>query len=101
MAIHCPFPGTEAARPSTASNRPGLFLAGDWVDTGLPSSMESAANSGWRAVEEVLKVEGVTRSFAVNHDEMLGFAGMVEKSAQWLPNRVVRRAAARVTASLR
>lgn len=95
MAIHCPYPGTEAARPKGAVGR-GLFLAGDWVDTGLPSCMESAALSGWRAAEAVLASEGTVRILGKTHEEMFGLAGLVEKGAHWLPNRVVRRAAARV-----
>jgi len=27
----------------------GLFLAGDWTDTGLPATIESAVRSGHRA----------------------------------------------------
>jgi squalene-associated FAD-dependent desaturase len=96
MAIHCPYPGTEAARPSTVTNRAGLTLAGDWVDTGLPSSMESAALSGWRAVEAVLKEDGVSRSFGVAHQEMLGLAGVISRGTDWLPNRLVRRVATRI-----
>ena len=30
---------------------PGLFLAGDWIDTGLPATIESAVRSGHRAAE--------------------------------------------------
>ncbi|HET6341496.1 MAG TPA: FAD-dependent oxidoreductase, partial [Gemmatimonadota bacterium] len=29
---------------------PGLFLAGDWTDTGWPATMEGAVRSGERAV---------------------------------------------------
>ncbi len=49
MAIPCAWPGTETARPLTATGIDGLFLAGDWTRTGLPASMESAVRSGWRA----------------------------------------------------
>jgi len=34
---------------------PGLFLAGDWIDTGLPATIESAAVSGHRAADAVLE----------------------------------------------
>jgi predicted NAD/FAD-dependent oxidoreductase len=40
-------------RPSTRTSVPGLFLAGDWIDTGLPATIESAVVSGHRAADEV------------------------------------------------
>ena len=33
----------------------GFFLAGDWIDTGLPATIESAVVSGHRAAEAVLR----------------------------------------------
>jgi squalene-associated FAD-dependent desaturase len=44
-------PGIDAARPHVESPWPNLFLAGDWIDTGWPSTMESAARSGHLAAE--------------------------------------------------
>ena len=44
-------PGIDSARPSATSSWPHLFLAGDWVQTGWPSTMESAARSGHLAAE--------------------------------------------------
>ncbi len=52
--VHATFgvpPGIDSARPSAASSWPHLFLAGDWVQTGWPSTMESAARSGHLAAE--------------------------------------------------
>ncbi len=46
-------PGIDAARPASASPWPNLFLAGDWVRTGWPSTMESGARSGHLAAEAV------------------------------------------------
>lgn len=43
----------QPARPSTRTAVPGLFLAGDWVDTGLPATIESAVRSGHMAAEAV------------------------------------------------
>ena len=37
------------SRPGNATNWPNLFLAGDWTDTGLPATIESAVRSGTRA----------------------------------------------------
>jgi squalene-associated FAD-dependent desaturase len=36
-------------RPGTRTGFPNLVLAGDWVDTGLPATLEAAAGSGHRA----------------------------------------------------
>jgi zeta-carotene desaturase len=46
-------PGIDWARPLAASSWPNLFIAGDWVQTGWPSTMESAARSGHLAAEEL------------------------------------------------
>jgi squalene-associated FAD-dependent desaturase len=44
----------EPARPPNETPVPGFFLAGDWTDTGLPSTIESAVASGHRAAELLL-----------------------------------------------
>lgn len=62
MAIHCPRPGTEALRPLPVPpgwENTGIVLAGDWIRTGLPSSMESACAAGYWAAEKVLGREGL------------------------------------------
>jgi squalene-associated FAD-dependent desaturase len=41
----------QPARPSTATGVRGLLLAGDWIETGLPATIESAVRSGHRAAE--------------------------------------------------
>ncbi|WP_421682142.1 FAD-dependent oxidoreductase [Stutzerimonas urumqiensis] len=64
MAIPAAFPGTETARPQTAVE-PGLWLAGDWVGTGLPYCMESATRSGALAAEAVLAERGLHRPLAL------------------------------------
>ncbi len=58
MAIPCPHPGTERLRPPVATPVPRLYLAGDWVNTGLPASMESAVRSGRLAAEQILHQRG-------------------------------------------
>ena len=45
-------------RPSTTTNLDGFFLAGDWIDTGLPATIEGAALSGHRAARAVLERRG-------------------------------------------
>ncbi len=42
-------PGSAQYRLPQKSPQPGFFLAGDWTDTGWPSTMESAVMSGNRA----------------------------------------------------
>ena len=41
----------QPARPVTETDLDGFLLAGDWVDTGLPATIESAVRSGHRAAE--------------------------------------------------
>jgi hypothetical protein len=41
----------QPARPPVQTPVPGLFLAGDWIDTGLPATIESAVRAGHRAAE--------------------------------------------------
>lgn len=42
------------ARPQTGTPVRGLFLAGDWTDTGLPGTIEGAVQSGHAAADRVL-----------------------------------------------
>jgi hydroxysqualene dehydroxylase len=44
----------QPRRPQTRTGLNGLFLAGDWIDTGLPGTIESAVISGHRAAMEVI-----------------------------------------------
>jgi squalene-associated FAD-dependent desaturase len=44
----------QPRRPASRTPIPGLYLAGDWIDTGLPSTIESAVVSGHRAGESLL-----------------------------------------------
>jgi hydroxysqualene dehydroxylase len=41
----------QPPRPPTRTSVRGLLLAGDWIDTGLPATIESAVVSGHRAAE--------------------------------------------------
>ncbi|MFB6346485.1 MAG: FAD-dependent oxidoreductase [bacterium] len=85
MAIHCPYPGTEQRRPDTDCSIENLFLAGDFIDTGLPSSMESAAKSGWLSAEHVLDREGFNRKLSVELKPVEGITGVVDKLARNFP----------------
>jgi zeta-carotene desaturase len=56
-------PGIDAARPGSVSPWPNCALAGDWVQTGWPSTMESAARSGHLAAETACTAIGSPREF--------------------------------------
>ena len=43
----------QPLRPDCTTPLPGLVLAGDWTDTGLPATIEGAVVSGHRAAEAV------------------------------------------------
>jgi zeta-carotene desaturase len=56
-------PGIDEARPGSASPWPNCVLAGDWIATGWPSTMESAARSGHLAAQAVCAAIGRPREF--------------------------------------
>jgi len=58
-------PGIDSARPASTSSWPNCVLAGDWIATGWPSTMESAARSGHLAAEVVCAALGDRRKFLV------------------------------------
>jgi hydroxysqualene dehydroxylase len=47
----------QPARPQTKTGLAGLWLAGDWIDTGLPGTIESAVVSGHAAARAILNAE--------------------------------------------
>ena len=44
----------QPRRPATVTPIDGLYLAGDWIETGLPATIESAVRSGHQAADAVL-----------------------------------------------
>jgi len=71
-AIPQPRPGTETLRPGVRTAVGGLLLAGDWTDTAVPCSMESAARSAAFAAEAVLG-----RRLALPAPETCGLVGLL------------------------
>ncbi|HVA12874.1 MAG TPA: hydroxysqualene dehydroxylase HpnE [Stellaceae bacterium] len=47
-------PAQLARRPGTATRWPNLVLAGDWIATGLPATIEGAVRSGFAAADHLL-----------------------------------------------
>jgi uncharacterized protein with NAD-binding domain and iron-sulfur cluster len=62
-ATFSPQPGVDRWRPKQETGIRDLFLAGDWTDTGWPSTMEGAVRSGYLAAEAVLLVAGTPQKF--------------------------------------
>jgi zeta-carotene desaturase len=58
-------PGLDALRPAAATTDPSIFLAGDWTQTGWPSTMEGAVRSGYLAAEAISTAAGCPRRFLV------------------------------------
>lgn len=55
-------PAAERMRPGTVTPLDNFFLAGDWISTGLPATIESAVCSGRRAAELVADCLDVPRN---------------------------------------
>lgn len=54
-AVLAMLPGADRFRPGPVSPVKGLYLAGDWIQTGWPSTMEGAVRSGWLAAQSLLE----------------------------------------------
>lgn len=87
MAIHAPFPGTERRRPGGRTPIDGLLIAGDWIQTSFPASMESAVASGWLAAEQIHAELGQPRQLAASHPPVEGLMGLMRKVGRRLPMR--------------
>ena len=62
-ATFSPEPGCDRWRPKQETSVRGLFLAGDWTDTGWPATMEGAVRSGYLSAEAVLRTSGTPKQF--------------------------------------
>jgi uncharacterized protein with NAD-binding domain and iron-sulfur cluster len=55
----------DSVRPTAQSPWPDVYLAGDWIATGWPSTMESGVRSGYLAAEAVARDSGDAKAFLV------------------------------------
>ncbi len=55
-------PQLDLLRPASLSPWPRVFLAGDWIATGWPATMEGAVRSGYLAAEAISDAEGKSSS---------------------------------------
>lgn len=62
-ATFVPSENTLNTRPSVLTSLDNFFVAGDWVDTGLPSTIESAVKSGRMAADAILNARTCKFSF--------------------------------------
>jgi squalene-associated FAD-dependent desaturase len=60
-ATFSPQPGVDQWRPKQGTSVRGMFLAGDWTNTGWPATMEGAVRSGYLAAEAVLRAAGTPK----------------------------------------
>ncbi len=58
QATYSPRPGVDQYRPKPETAWPRVFLAGDFVATGWPATMEGAVRSGYLAAESLARVAG-------------------------------------------
>lgn len=58
-------PLLDRVRPASKSPWSGIYLAGDWIATGWPSTMESGVRSGYLAAEAITRDDADARRFLV------------------------------------
>ena len=58
-ATYSPAPGMDQYRPQPVTPWARVFLAGDWIATGWPATMEGAVRSGYQAAEMIARVAGL------------------------------------------
>jgi zeta-carotene desaturase len=58
-ATYSPQPGIDAFRPPSATSWSRVFLAGDWIATAWPATMEGAVRSGYLVAESVSRAAGI------------------------------------------
>jgi len=81
-ATFSPEPGVDQWRPPQKTHVEGMFLAGDWTQTGWPATMEGAVRSGYLAAEETLASFGDSRKFLQADLAFEGFSKLWAKRTQ-------------------
>ena len=80
-------PGLDALRPGQRTAISNLFIAGDWTQTGWPSTLEGAVRSGYLAAEGVLAHLGRPQRLLVDDLPSSWLArrlfGRATSSAEW------------------
>ena len=72
-ATYSPKPGVDRYRPGPETAWPRVFLAGDWIATGWPATMEGAVRSGYLAAEAAVRATGGNGKFLVPDVPAEGF----------------------------
>jgi uncharacterized protein with NAD-binding domain and iron-sulfur cluster len=62
VKLNCRF---QDLRPKNETSLKNVYLAGDWLDTGLPATIESAVLSGFRTIEFLTR-SSTTKSASFN-----------------------------------
>jgi zeta-carotene desaturase len=78
-ATYSPKPGVDAYRHGPETAWPQVFLAGDWIATGWPATMEGAVRSGYLAAESLVRATGESARFLVPDLPAEGFMRLLPK----------------------
>lgn len=68
----------------------GFLLAGDWVQTGAPASMEGACRSGYLAAQVVLRSRGVQADLVHDIPETEGIVRFISAFPRFGARRIAR-----------
>lgn len=71
-ATYSILPGLDQYRPASDTQWPRLFLAGDWIATNWPATMEGAVRSGYLAAEALTQSAGIPGRFLAPDMEAKG-----------------------------
>jgi uncharacterized protein with NAD-binding domain and iron-sulfur cluster len=72
-------PLSDSYRPSTTTAWPNIFLAGDWISTGWPATMEGAVRSGYNAAEALTDAVGESKQFRIADLPATGLMRLFER----------------------
>lgn len=87
MSVFSISPEVDCMRPSVQTGVPWLMLAGDWVQTGWPATMEGAVISGRLAAQAVLDQVWSRHSDAAHHPPQTRVG---ERKPGWLSRLLIR-----------